>query len=164
MPVPPEIQRAVEDLTDEGTMGFRASAIARRLKADIGAVTKPLLTLVEDGDLRLRFDIICPDNGRTIESYWEGEELPIGQPRSSDKCDSPEPFTVGKEHVWVTYVPSERFRTRVRRERVARAREPQTAPDDPAAGRRRCNRMTSPGTNAAESLASAGSTSTRPRS
>ncbi len=113
----------VEDLTDEGTAGFRASAVARRLSSRVEQVTLALLGMVRDGRLRLRFDVICPDNGRTIESFWQEQELPIGQTRRSDRCDSDEPFVVDKAHIWITFVPSERFRLGVRRRRAQCSRE-----------------------------------------
>jgi len=123
MPDPDAVLRTVEDLTDEGTMGFRASAVARRLGSEMSEVTTALVELVKREMLRLRFDIVCPDNGRTVETYWQGESLPLGQTRHSDRCDTTEPFTVEKEHIWITFVPSEGFRARVRRQRAARQHE-----------------------------------------
>jgi hypothetical protein len=112
---------AVEDLTDEGSEAFRASAIARRVGAEIENVRQQLMQLVGEGTLRLRFDVVCPDNGRTIKSFNEETALPIGQELSSDRCESGEPFVVEPQHIWVQFVPTEAFRTRVRRERARRS-------------------------------------------
>lgn len=123
MPDPEAVLQTVEDLTDEGTMGFRASAVARRLGSDTSEVTTALVDLVKREMLRLRFDVVCPDNGRTVETYWEGDSLPLGQTRHSDRCETTEPFTVEKEHIWITFVPCEGFRARVRRQRAGRQRQ-----------------------------------------
>lgn len=128
---------AIEELTDLGTDAFRASAVARRVGTDVGAVTPRLMEMVNDGRLRLRFDLLCPDNGRTIRSYREREELPIGQEVSSDRCGSDEPFVVEPQHIWIQFVPTEQFRSRVRRERARREKAGNTPDDDPPGLRRR---------------------------
>ncbi|HEX4188576.1 MAG TPA: hypothetical protein VHY83_11815 [Solirubrobacteraceae bacterium] len=117
------ILKIVEELTDEGTDGFRASAIARQLGLTVEQVSPVLLGMVSDGRLRLRSDVICPDNGRTIRSYWQGEQLPIGKTVQSDRCASDEPFVVTRDEIWITFVPTEKFRVAVRKRRVQRGRE-----------------------------------------
>lgn len=131
------LSTAVEDLTDLGTEAFRASAVARRVGSAVEAVAPRLMEMVNDGRLRLQFDLICPDNGRTIRSYREKEELPIGREVSSDRCASDEPFVVEPQHIWIQFVPTEQFRARVRRERARREKAGNTADDDPPGLRRR---------------------------
>lgn len=123
--------RTVEDLTELGSEAFRASAVARRVGSAVGTVTPRLMEMVNDGRLRLRFDLLCPDNGRTIRSYREKEELPIGQEVSSDRCGSDEPFVVEPRHIWIQFVPTEQFRARVRRARAQREKAGNTPEDDP---------------------------------
>ena len=131
------LSSAVEDLTDQGAAAFRASAIASRVGDAVEAVTPGLMQMVQDGQLRLQFDLICPDNGRTIRSYSDKEQLPIGQAVSSDRCDSDEPFVVEPQHIWIQFVPTEQLRVRVRRERARRERAAASQEDDPPGLRRR---------------------------
>jgi hypothetical protein len=128
--------RAIEDLTDLGTDAFRASAVARRVGSAVATVTPCLIEMVNDGRLRLRFDLLCPDNGRTIRSYREKEDLPIGEEVLSDRCGDDEPFVVEPQHIWVQFVPTEEFRARVRRERAPREKSGNAPEDDPPGLRR----------------------------
>ena len=135
------VATVVETLTDEGSTGFRASAIARRVGASgIEAVTPALMEMVRDGRLRLRFDLLCPDNGRTITSFWEEDELPLGKDWSSDRCTSDEPFIVERRHIWVHFVPTEDFRIRVRRKHVQASRSAEKPPGDDPPGQSRRTR------------------------
>jgi hypothetical protein len=130
-----QIATAVENLTDEGSTTFRASAIARCVRATaVEAVTPMLMQMVRDGRLRLRFDLLCPDNGRTITSFRQEDDLPIGKEWSSDRCAGDEPFIVERRHIWVQFVPTNEFRVRVRRNRVQASRPPERPPDDDPPG------------------------------
>ena len=99
MPVAREVLlSAVEDLTDLGT-GRSARRLSRVASAALSGRNP-----APDGDGErwspaVQFDLICPDNGRTIRSYRDKEELPIGQEVSSDRCDSAEPFVVEPQHI-----------------------------------------------------------------
>lgn len=129
------ITAAVENLTDAGSRAFRASAIARTLRVTtMGPVTRSLLAMVTDGKLCLRFDLVCPDNGRTIKSFTDREALPIGDEISSDLCASDEPFTVEERHIWVQFAPTEEFRIGVRQHRSHAKEDTNPAQGDDPAG------------------------------
>jgi hypothetical protein len=71
-----KVTAAVESLTNEGSRAFRASAIARRIPSStVEAITPTLIDMVRNGHLRLRFDLVCPDNGRTIKTFGEEAAL-----------------------------------------------------------------------------------------
>lgn len=121
---------AVEELATEGSTGFRASAIARKVGSSVDAVAPALLALTRNGALSLRFDLMCPDNGRTIHSFNSDADLPIGQEWQDERCETDEPFIVDRDHIWVVFVPTERWRTTVLRRR-ARDRAPRDPGGDP---------------------------------
>ena len=131
------IDTAVEHLTDKGSSGFLASAIARRIGTNTEAVLPRLAQLVSSGDLTVRYDLLCPDNGRTIKRFSFDEELPIGQEWTDDRCDGP--FVVSESDFWVMYVPTERFRLNVRRRRSRQGDPPS---EDDASEIRRLKRRT----------------------
>lgn len=130
-------EQAVADLTDAGSSGFHASAVARQIGSVTEIVAPALLGMVKRGQLKLRFDLLCPDNGRTITSFDAGDQLPIGQEWQSDRCDSPEPFVVERAHIWVVFVPTESYRIHVRRRHQAEQRQATRESGDPP-GLERC--------------------------
>lgn len=130
-----DVRPLVEDLAYGGTRGFRASIVARDLGDGEENVRLALLQMVEAGDLDLRFELICPDNGRTIRRYSIEEELPIGQEVSSDRCETDEPFVVSKDQVWVVFEPALAFVQRVNRARAgAVKKKDDPKPAQPAPG------------------------------
>ena len=102
-----EIAQIVQALSREGSSGFRASQVAKQSGSPLAEVQAALMELVEEGMLELRYQLICPDNGRTIKSFSADEELPIGQEVSDGRCETEEPFVVEKSNIWVTFRPSE---------------------------------------------------------
>lgn len=98
-----QVLEAVEGLTEEGSVGFYASAIVTITKADPAEVTRLLLKMVDEKTLEPRFEVRCPDNGRRITSYEEISDIPFGEEISSDRCDSPEPFSVDETDVYVRF-------------------------------------------------------------
>jgi hypothetical protein len=123
-----EVLSTVEDLAHAGSNGFRASYVASQMQAESAEVRAALIQLVQSGELDLKFDLICPDNGRTIRRYSSEEELPIGKMESDTKCESDDPFRVEKHHIWVTFAPSLEFVQRVNRTRANQDKKKLTAP------------------------------------
>ena len=122
-----ETIQAVEDLTNSGSTGFYPSAVAQRARTSVQAATAALTEMVQRGDLRLRFDLVCPGNGRTVKQFNEASEVPLGTLwEDNGVCD--EPFVVEKRDVMIAFVPTERYRIRVQRQR---AREPHPSEGDP---------------------------------
>jgi hypothetical protein len=119
---------AVEELTDKGSVGFYASAVAAMAGITAAETTAELLHLVDKAKLELCFELRCPDNGRRVASFDRSEEIPLGEEFSSDRCESPEPFVVDEADVFVRFVPSRKFAAAVRRktseEEEAQGRNP----------------------------------------
>lgn len=111
-----EVGQIVQALSREGSTGFRASQVAKQTDSPIVEVQTALMKMVDEGMLELRFQLICPDNGRTIKSYRAGETLPIGEEISDGRCESDDPFLVEKSNIWVTFKPSERLLRSANRE------------------------------------------------
>jgi hypothetical protein len=109
-----DVLEVVEDLAAKGSRGFQASYVAKRLTKSVGPVAHFLLEMVNDGRLLLRFDLICPDNGRTLETFSLEQDLPIGQLRS---YADDEPFEVRQEDIWVSYIPTDTFKLAVQQKR-----------------------------------------------
>jgi hypothetical protein len=123
-----DVLPVVEDLAYAGSRGFRASVVASQLGASDDEVRLALMRLVGSGELTLKFDLICPDNGRTIRRYSVEEELPIGEMESDTKCETDEPFCVEKRHIWVTFEPALEFLQQVNRKRAGEDKKKLTAP------------------------------------
>lgn len=101
-----EVSQIVEELAQAGSSGFRASYVARQAHTSVEEVRAELMDMVSAGKLHLKYQLICPDNGRTIRSYGREEELPLGEEVSDARCESDEPFIVEKVNIWVTFEPS----------------------------------------------------------
>ncbi len=118
----------VEDLALVGTSGFRASFVAGEVGAPEREVRKVLGALVESGELEVRFEVLCPDNGRTVRTYSDYRDVPFDEEMSSDRCDSEEPFVVDKDNVWIAFVPSQSLLSRVNRRARGGPRKKGNAP------------------------------------
>jgi hypothetical protein len=101
-----DIVDAVQALARESTRGFRASAVARRAHSPVDEVRQQLMQMVEHGQLELKFQLICPDNGRTICTFDAADELPLGKEMTDQRCETDEPFVVDKSTIWVTFKPT----------------------------------------------------------
>ena len=98
-----DVAQIVKELAEGGSAGFRASWIARQVDAEVDDVRNELMGMVHDGALQLKYQLLCPDNGRTIRSYSNEDELPLGEEVSDERCDTDEPFLVEKSNIWVTF-------------------------------------------------------------
>lgn len=133
----------VEDLVDRGTVGFRASYVAKRANVSEADARAVLVELVNDGRLEVEYDLICPDErGRTIQTFTAAQQLPVGETWSSDRCDSDEPFVVTGDLILVKFVPTSEFRASIRRQRVG-AKKKVSPPDEVASKRTRWRLMRS---------------------
>jgi hypothetical protein len=101
-----QVLRAVEDLTEQGSVGFYASAIVALTQLNVEDVTKLLLKMVGDQILEPQFELRCPDNGRRIKSYKDASEIPFGKEMSSSRCESDEPFIIDQTDVYIRFRPS----------------------------------------------------------
>jgi hypothetical protein len=106
---------AVKELTDKGSVGFYASAVAAMVGISAAETTAALLHFVDKAKLELRFELRCPDNGRRVASFGRSDEIPLGEEFNSDRCESPESFVVDEADVFVRFVPSRKFAAAVRR-------------------------------------------------
>lgn len=101
--LPRRVLEAVEELTEQGSVGFYASAIVTLTGADPAEVTRLLLKLVDERRLVPRFEIRCPDNGRRIATYQALNDIPFGDEIYSDRCDSADPVFVDETDVYVRF-------------------------------------------------------------
>lgn len=101
-----EVVDIVQALARESTRGFRASVVAGRAQRPVDEVRRQLMQMVEGGQLELNYELICPDNGRTICSFDAVDELPLGQEMTDQRCETDEPFLVDKSNIWVTFKPT----------------------------------------------------------
>ena len=99
------VLQAVEKLTEQGSVGFYASAIVALTKSNVEDVTKLLLQMVGDHLLEPQFELRCPDNGRRIKSYKDASEIPFGKEMSSDRCESDEPFVIDQTDIYIRFRP-----------------------------------------------------------
>lgn len=99
----PRVLEAVENLTEEGSVGFYASAIVTLTDGNPVEVTRILLKMVEEKTLEPRFELRCPDNGRRITSYEEVGDIPLGEEVQSDHCESEESFVVDETDVYIRF-------------------------------------------------------------
>jgi hypothetical protein len=97
------VLEAVEELTEQGSVGFYASAIVALTGGDPMEVTRLLLKMVDEQTLEPRFEIRCPDNGRRIASYETVDDIPFGEEIYSDRCDSADSFAVDETDVYVRF-------------------------------------------------------------
>jgi hypothetical protein len=106
---------AVEELTDRGSVGFYASAVAAMAEITASEAAVELLNLVDKTALELCFELRCPDNGRRVASFDRSDKIPLGEEFSSDRCESPEPFVIDETDVFVRFIPSRKFAATIRR-------------------------------------------------
>lgn len=109
------VREAVEQLTEEGSVGFYASAVVALTQGDPVEVTRILLRMVEEETLTTTFELRCPDNGRRVGSYESVTEIPFGEEFESDRCDSPEPFVVDETDIYIRFRLNQRARSALRR-------------------------------------------------
>lgn len=94
---------AVMELAAAHTSGFRASYVAKWTGQPLDEVQRQLATLVTQGDLEIRYELLCPDNGRLVRRYVATDTLPLGKTISRDDCEE---FEVTPQLLWVTYRPT----------------------------------------------------------
>lgn len=111
------VLEAVEELTEQGSVGFYASAIVALTGADPMEVTRLLLKMVNEQTLEPRFEVRCPDNGRRVASYGTVDDIPFGQEIYSDRCDSVDPFAVDETDVYVRFRLNQSSSSALRRRR-----------------------------------------------
>lgn len=111
------VLEAVEELTEQGSVGFYASAIVAVTEGDPTEVTRLLLKMVDEQILEPRFELRCPDNGRRIKSYKAVDDIPFGEEISSDRCESAAPFVVDETDVFVRFSLNARSIAALRRRR-----------------------------------------------
>lgn len=113
----PRVLEAVENLTEEGSVGFYASAIIARTGGDPAEVTRILLKMVDERTLEPRFELRCPDNGRRITFYEAVSDIPFGEEIQSDRCESEESFVVDETDVYVRFRLNQNATAALRRRR-----------------------------------------------
>jgi hypothetical protein len=112
-----QVLEAVEELTEQGSVGFYASAIVAVTGGDPTEVTGLLLKMVDERTLEPRFEVRCPDNGRRIASYESIDDIPFGEDISSDRCDSADPFVLDETDVYVRFRLNQHSSSALRRRR-----------------------------------------------
>jgi hypothetical protein len=112
-----QVFEAAEELTEQGSVGFYASAIVTRTGGDPFEVTQQLLKLVDEQLLEPSFEIRCPDNGRRVRSYEKISDIPFGKEIHSDRCESPEPFVLDETDVFIRFRLTRRSSSALRRRR-----------------------------------------------
>jgi hypothetical protein len=93
----------VAELAAGETRGFRASYVAKRTGRPLPAVQRELADMVTRGELEVRYELLCPDDGRLIARYTPADTLPIGETVHHAECEE---FDVTPQSLWVTYRPS----------------------------------------------------------
>ncbi len=117
MPEPSNrLGEVVEELARSGSSGFLASHVAHEAAIPLPDARRGLTELVNQGDLEVQYELLCPDNGRSIATSSQLEDLPIGEEIQDERCESDEPFAVAREDVWVRFLPSHELLLRVNRE------------------------------------------------
>lgn len=109
----PDVRSVVADLVVDETAGFRASYIASLTDTDVKAVQMALIAMVDDGDLELQYQLLCPDDGNVMARFTAEEALPLGEEVDREDCT---PFVVEKRHIWVAYVPTKKLTASLLRE------------------------------------------------
>ena len=109
-----ETREVIEDLALNGRGHVHASYVAKQAEIATEDAHKQLLALQSEGIVEVNFDVICPDNLRTIMTFHLEEEIPWGEwvPEPTGDC---EPFKLTEEDIDVTYSPTHKFQQRLLR-------------------------------------------------
>jgi hypothetical protein len=105
------VREIVQDLAAEGYERIHASYVAKRAEVSAPAARHSLAKMVADRDLSERFELVCPNCGRTLATYTSGEALPIGATVECHSCDIGS-FVVSLNEIWITYTPTPRLYAR----------------------------------------------------
>lgn len=125
----PEVVAAVRQLAREGRTRFRASFVAARAQVPLDDARRDLVALAKVGDLAMRFELMCPSTGDTVETFAATDRIP--KKFSSYDCDDGDEFEVTPELLWVTFTPTDELTQEVERDAA-------TVPDEgggPAPGK-----------------------------
>jgi hypothetical protein len=98
-----DILDIIAEVATDRTRGFRASYIAKKANRSLDDVQRELVTMVDDGQLDVYYELLCPESGRLIQRYASKDDLPIGQTIERDDCET---FEATVSSFWVTYKPS----------------------------------------------------------
>ena len=109
-----EVGAVVRALVAEARVGVRASYVAERAGVPVAAAREDLVRLAEVGDVDMRFEVMCPSDGRTVKTFGVGEELPATL--FDFDCNGGEPFDVTDQLIWVSFTPSSSLRDEVERD------------------------------------------------
>jgi len=99
------VAKFLMNLEGQNRKRFTASYVAAKLGLSDDVVANILQWLTEtDPDLKVRFEIMCPNCHRSVNSFESIEAIPFNQSLECDECEGEiEGATIGKENVWRVY-------------------------------------------------------------
>lgn len=109
-----ETIEVVKGLALEGAGHFHASYVAKKVGIATDQAHEQLAMLQTEGVIEINFDLICPDNLRTVKTYHLREEIPWGELFVEETGDC-EPFTLTEDDIDVTYSPTLSYTQRLLR-------------------------------------------------
>jgi hypothetical protein len=115
--MPTSAQDIVNELAGKGASHFHASYVAKKLGVSTDDAHRALAELGEQGLVDVHFDVICPENDRTIASYKLGEKIPYGE-IIEERTGDCEPFELDESNVLITYSPSGEFMLQRKRDEL----------------------------------------------
>jgi hypothetical protein len=104
----------VKNLALDGRGHFHASVIADEVGISTDEAHEQLVDLQAKGIVTVNFDVICPDNLRTIKTFHLREEIPWDEWVVEPTGDC-EPFKLTEEDIDVTYSPTYEYTQRLLR-------------------------------------------------
>lgn len=110
------VRDVIANLAERDTAGFRASYVARETGQPVADVQKELVGMVDQGELTLHYQLLCPFSGAVLARYERNDVLPIGEELDFEDC---EPFTVREKNLTVAYVPTKQLLTDLLKEAKA---------------------------------------------
>jgi hypothetical protein len=109
-----ETIEVVKSLALEGAGHFHASYVAKQVGIATDQAHEQLAMLQTEGIIEINFDVICPDNLRTVKTYHLREEIPWGKLFTEETGDC-EPFPLTEDDIDVTYSPTLNYTQRLLR-------------------------------------------------
>jgi rubredoxin len=107
------VGRVVERLAADGAQGFHASFVAKESRVAIDDVRSELARLAANGDIEERYELVCPNCGRTLKVFSKTDQLPLNDEIQCDSCDYV--WVPTEQDVLVTYSPTAKTFARVNR-------------------------------------------------
>jgi hypothetical protein len=142
--IDPAVREVVDQLAAAGRRRFRASWVADQSGVEARRAQDQLTALVSSGELTMNFEVLCPEDGRTIASFRAGEPIPVGKFLDAPDCPSG-PVEVVEEELWVTFTPTDKLLLDV---------NARLAPDRKKKPRRRSRRLKTASTPSVRTLPS----------